>query len=144
MALPYSAVRASRGLLRRCAKECSTPTSWAWKSGTAYSAAFPTAVFKMGGIKPRAFSTSLPLREPPTEPTLDGSQKSRKEPVPRSAYPDFSLQDKVYVVTGGGRGLGLVIAEAMVQAGAEGAFLQNLPRYLCLARDTVISEHNKN
>ncbi|GIC90000.1 oxidoreductase, short chain dehydrogenase/reductase family [Aspergillus udagawae] len=35
------------------------------------------------------------------------------------AYPNFSLRDKAYVVTGGGRGLGLTIAEAMVQAGAQ-------------------------
>ena len=37
-----------------------------------------------------------------------------------NAYPNFSLRGKAYVVTGGGRGLGLTIAEAMVQAGAQG------------------------
>ncbi|KKZ68871.1 alcohol dehydrogenase [[Emmonsia] crescens] len=34
-------------------------------------------------------------------------------------YPNFSLKNKVYVVTGGARGLGLCMAEAMTEAGAE-------------------------
>lgn len=38
----------------------------------------------------------------------------------QKVYPNFSLKDKVYIVTGGGRGLGLVIAEAMTEAGADG------------------------
>ncbi|KAF3479481.1 3-alpha-(or 20-beta)-hydroxysteroid dehydrogenase [Arthroderma uncinatum] len=46
----------------------------------------------------------------PSEPTPKYHQK---------VYPNFSLKDKVYIVTGGGRGLGLVMAEAMTEAGAE-------------------------
>ena len=34
--------------------------------------------------------------------------------------PDFDVQDKVVVVTGGGRGLGLTMAVALYQAGAIG------------------------
>lgn len=123
MALSSSAIRTGRGLLTKCARVCPDSTAVAWKSGSAHRAAFPTAAHS---IKPMTFSTAVPLRTP-TKPILDGSQESRKEPVPRSAYPDFSLQNKVYVVTGGGRGLGLVIAEAMVQAGAEGMSPQKLP-----------------
>ncbi|OJD24037.1 hypothetical protein ACJ73_04603 [Blastomyces percursus] len=37
----------------------------------------------------------------------------------QKVYPNFSLKNKVYVVTGGGRGLGLCMAEAMTEAGAE-------------------------
>ncbi|KAI9671483.1 MAG: hypothetical protein M1831_004392 [Alyxoria varia] len=33
-------------------------------------------------------------------------------------FPEFNLQDKVIVVTGGGRGLGLTVAEALFQGGA--------------------------
>lgn len=35
-------------------------------------------------------------------------------------FPEFNLQDKVVIVTGGGRGLGLSIAEALFQGGSIG------------------------
>lgn len=41
-------------------------------------------------------------------------------PKHHKVYPNFSLQDKVYIVTGAGRGMGLAIAESMTEAGAEG------------------------
>lgn len=47
-------------------------------------------------------------------------------PAPRPhLLPEFSLKDKVIVVSGGARGLGLVQAEALLEAGATG---QSLPR----------------
>lgn len=36
-------------------------------------------------------------------------------------FREFDLQGKVIAVTGGGRGLGLAMAEALVEAGAKGA-----------------------
>lgn len=35
-------------------------------------------------------------------------------------FREFDLQNRVYAVTGGARGLGLAMAEALVEAGAEG------------------------
>lgn len=40
-----------------------------------------------------------------------------------SPLKDFDLRGRVFVVTGGGRGLGLSMAEALMEAGGEGGFL---------------------
>lgn len=46
------------------------------------------------------------------------------EPTQRNhLLPEFSLKDKVIVVSGGGRGLGLVQIEALLEAGAKGMVL---------------------
>lgn len=40
--------------------------------------------------------------------------------------PEFSLKDKVIVVSGGAQGLGVVQAEALLEAGATGRYLSTL------------------
>lgn len=45
-------------------------------------------------------------------------------------FRDFDLQDKVFVVTGGGRGLGLTLAEVLVEAGGKGASLRKSSKVL--------------
>ena len=35
-------------------------------------------------------------------------------------FKEFDLNDRVYAITGGGRGLGLAMAEALMEAGAKG------------------------
>lgn len=37
-------------------------------------------------------------------------------------FRDFDLEGKVFVVTGGGRGLGLTLAEVLVEAGGKGTW----------------------
>ena len=50
------------------------------------------------------------------------------EPLPRNEnvgakrFADFDLLGKTYLVTGGARGLGLALAEALVEAGGRGEF----------------------
>ena len=43
-----------------------------------------------------------------------------------SRTPDFDLEGKVIVVTGGGRGLGLTMAQALVEAGCKGKMFKDL------------------
>lgn len=48
---------------------------------------------------------------------------NRKMQVPQDRgirFPEFELNDKVFIVTGGARGLGLTMAGALVEAGAHG------------------------
>jgi D-arabinitol 2-dehydrogenase len=50
----------------------------------------------------------------------------------KRTLPSFSLEGKVAVVTGGARGLGLVMGQALIQSGADLAIVdlnsQSLPR----------------
>jgi len=39
---------------------------------------------------------------------------------PKALLPEFSLKDKVIIVSGGAQGLGLVQTEALLEAGAKG------------------------
>lgn len=60
----------------------------------------------------RAMSNEASLKAPPHE-----AQNAI------SPLKDFDLRGRVFVVTGGGRGLGLSMAEALMEAGGEGGFL---------------------
>ena len=44
----------------------------------------------------------------------------REENIGSKRFADFDLAGKVFIVTGGARGLGLAIAEALVEAGGKG------------------------
>jgi hypothetical protein len=46
--------------------------------------------------------------------------------------PEFSLENKVVVISGGARGLGLVQAEALLEAGATGKFCLFQSQSSCL------------
>ena len=52
--------------------------------------------------------------------TVKKLEDQLKEVPPTHTRNLFDLSGKVYVVTGGGRGLGLVLAEALAEAGAAG------------------------
>lgn len=51
----------------------------------------------------------------PTNQTVDPIKHS-----PKALLPEFSLKDKVIIVSGGAQGLGLVQTEALLEAGAKG------------------------
>jgi D-arabinitol 2-dehydrogenase len=50
----------------------------------------------------------------------------------KRTLPSFSLEGKVAVVTGGARGLGLVMGQALVQSGADLAIVDLDSQYLPL------------
>lgn len=62
--------------------------------------------------------------EPKDNPTV-GIAPGRDENVGQKRLADFDLEGRVFVVTGGARGLGLSLAEALVETGGKGEL--NLP-----------------
>ncbi|KAJ5771788.1 hypothetical protein N7520_002317 [Penicillium odoratum] len=55
-------------------------------------------------------------------------QPSRKAIHNAKRLDDFDLQDRVFVITGGGRGLGLAMGEALIEAGAKVYALDRLDK----------------
>ncbi|KAL8872258.1 MAG: hypothetical protein Q9174_002082 [Haloplaca sp. 1 TL-2023] len=81
---------------------------------------------------PKGHPPQNPSRGPPAPP-LQESENLKKEAKPATflattkRMPEFSLTDKVILVSGGARGLGLTQAEALLEAGATVYALDRLP-----------------
>lgn len=76
-------------------------------------------------ISSRSFSHLRPLlaAAPPNSPPQTPNFKGKLTPAylgTSKRLPEFNLEGKVVLVSGGGRGLGLVQAEALLEAGATG------------------------
>lgn len=80
---------------------------------------------------PRGQSTRSPSRGPPGAPAAEKEHlQTDKSPSflgTTKRMPEFSLTDKVVLVSGGARGLGLTQAEALLEAGATVYALDRLP-----------------
>jgi len=71
-------------------------------------------------------------RGPPAAPTEDAA--NRKDNTQAATFmgttkrmPEFAMNDRVVLVTGAARGLGLTTAEAILEAGATGAYHASAP-----------------
>ena len=60
----------------------------------------------------RTTSTTASYIQTKSPPVADANHPQR--------FGEFNLEDRVIAVTGGGRGLGLAMAEALMEAGAKG------------------------
>jgi hypothetical protein len=84
-----------------------------------------TPQFNSKPVCQRAIHTSNPTtkpmnpdpRENPASLTLP-----RETNVGRKRFADFDLAGKTFIVTGGAQGLGLALAESLVEAGGKGMF----------------------
>lgn len=64
--------------------------------------------------------TTAPVPPEPRENSAVGIAPSREETVGQKRLADFDLAGRVFIVTGGARGLGLSLAEALVETGGKG------------------------
>ncbi|KAI1154711.1 short-chain dehydrogenase [Nemania diffusa] len=63
--------------------------------------------------------TTAPVPPEPRENSAVGIAPSREETVGQKRLADFDLAGRVFIVTGGARGLGLSLAEALVETGGK-------------------------
>ncbi|KAL5335744.1 NAD(P)-binding protein [Aspergillus crustosus] len=101
-----------------------------------FSRRIGAAVLRAGVARPpvlRATNVRLPVVYATATRTMAG-QPHVKEKLPKvdprktnERFREFSLTGKVFAVTGGARGLGLAMAEALVEAGGEVYCLDRLP-----------------
>lgn len=59
------------------------------------------------------------------KPEADQSINQEGKSMVFKYFPEFSMEKKVVIITGGGRGLGLTMAEALYQSGAIGKLLEH-------------------
>lgn len=69
---------------------------------------------------PQAISTTIIGESAPDNTIKTATGRSNINQARSNLLPEFSLKDKVIVVSGGARGLGLVQIEACLEAGATG------------------------
>ncbi|KAK9776815.1 hypothetical protein SCAR479_06553 [Seiridium cardinale] len=91
--------------------------------------------------RPRSKSDNPEASEKAKVAYADKPPVSRKDNIGKKKFADFDLAGKVFLVTGGAQGLGLALAEGLVEAGGKGSTRTNapLPVY-CLDRAETPSE----
>lgn len=94
--------------------KCSARVVTATRVTNALKQSPATAYFSTGHARRQesSSSNSAPLARPGL---VDQTQIEKKQ------FADYDLGGKVYIITGGARGLGLTLAEALVEAGGKGA-----------------------
>ncbi|KAK8079635.1 hypothetical protein PG997_007453 [Apiospora hydei] len=91
----------------------------------------------------RLFHTAPLANRKQTNPETSEQEKVRhSEPSPvgrenigAKRFADFDLAGKVFVVTGGAQGLGLALAEALVEAGGKGQYAHSSHRFNQCSKD---------
>ena len=88
---------------------------------------YPSSNRGVATSRPRLSATLRPetqwsetRKTKPGKISANSSGISRDVEVGSKRFADFDLAGKVYIVTGGARGLGLAQAEALVEAGGKG------------------------
>ena len=96
-----------------------------WQYGQ-FTRSSTTAVLRRSLLRSTTSASYRAFVSTPGYLTRKPSAISKRLPDPEQnphRFRDFDLEGKVFVVTGGGRGLGLTLAEVLVEAGGKGMFM---------------------
>lgn len=79
--------------------------------------------FSVSAAARRSNNNEAATANAPPAPAADKASTETAYLGTKKRLPEFSLKDKVVLVSGGARGLGLTQAEALLEAGATGEFI---------------------
>ncbi|KAK7984091.1 NAD(P)-binding protein [Apiospora arundinis] len=131
----YSYSRIARGVSRHAPRvQCALNTFSASTTGAASAPLLVQqqyATIHSSHTRPANPVTPKPMNPDPRENPMVGIAPSKEVNVAQRRIADFNLTGRVFVVTGGGRGLGLSLAEGLAEAGGY---------VYCLDRDNTVDK----
>jgi hypothetical protein len=111
----------SQPILRTVTRRCGNTTLAIPKAVSAHSThTLQKRLFHPSQPISKERNNTAPVPPDPAKNPTVGLAPKRSEPIGQKRLADFDLSGKVFIVTGGARGLGLALAEALVETGGKG------------------------
>lgn len=99
-----------------------TPSQLSRRAASVLSPISANAPIYRQGLHTSQRDNTKPKNPDPRENPAIETKLPRDTNVGQKFFADFSLRGKVFIVTGGAQGLGLALAEGLVEAGGKGVY----------------------